>query len=287
MSVRSLTTAPDQSSSPGLVERARSGVRDVVNARELVVNLVRRDLKVRHRGTVLGMLWSLTTPLLLVGLYYCIFKFILQASPVPDAKHVPFAVFFFCGLTLWNLFNNSVGAATSSIVGAGYLLRKVFFPRAILPLTAVLSSLVTFVFELAVLVLAVLVFVGVPGVQVLWLPVIVLIVAATAYGVGLLLSSVNVFFRDVSHFVGIFMQMWFWGTPIIYSLSFVQGRPGFARLLNLNPMTGPVVGFRDALVLHRPVDVGLLGYSAMVAVVMLAVGGYVFHRQQRLFAEIV
>ncbi|MEY2567821.1 MAG: lipopolysaccharide transport system permease protein [Actinomycetota bacterium] len=251
------------------------------------MNLVRRDLKVRHRGTVLGMLWSLTTPLLLVGLYYCIFKFILHASPVPDAKDVPFAVFFFCGLTLWNLFNNSVGAATSSIVGAGYLLRKVYFPRAILPLTAVLSSLVTFGFELIVLLLAALVFVGVPGVQVLWLPLIVLIVATFAYGLGMFLAAVNVFYRDVAHFVGIFMQMWFWGTPIIYSLSYVKDRPTFAHLLELNPMTGPIVAFRNALILDRPVPLGLLAYSSAFAVVMLALGGYVFHRQQRLFSEIV
>ena len=262
-------------------------MRDVLDARELVVNLVRRDLKVRHRGTVLGMLWSLTTPLLLVGLYYCIFKFILHASPVPDAKDIPFAVFFFCGLTLWNLFNNSVGAATSSVVGAGYLLRKVYFPRAILPLTAVLSSLVTFGFEMIVLLLAVLVFVGLPGIEFVWVPVIVLIVAMLAYGLGMLLAAVNVFFRDVAHFVGLFMQMWFWGTPIIYSMAYVADRPTFARLLELNPMTGPVVSFRNVVILHRPVELGLLAYSGACAVLLLAVGGYVFHRQQRLFSEIV
>jgi ABC-type polysaccharide/polyol phosphate export permease len=287
VSVREIKAAPQQSTIAGLLQRARSSLRDLLDARELVVNLVRRDLKVRHRGTVLGMLWSLTTPLMMVGLYYVIFKYILGASPAPDAKDVPFAVFFFCGLTLWNLFNNAVGTATSSIVGAGYLLRKVYFPRAILPLTAVLSSVVTFGFELAVLLIAVLVFVGPPGIEILWLPVIVLIVATFAYGIGLFLSSTTVFFRDVAHFIGIFMQLWFWGTPIIYSLSYVANKPTFARIIKLNPMTGPVVDFRNALILDRPLDLTLLAYSAVAAVVALAIGGYVFHRQQRLFSEIV
>ena len=252
-----------------------------------MVNLVRRDLKVRHRGTVLGMLWSLTTPLMMVGLYYVIFKYILGASPAPDAKDVPFAVFFFCGLTLWNLFNNAVGEAASSIVGAGYLLRKVYFPRAILPLTAELSSVVTFGFELVVLLIAGLVFVGVPGPGVLWLPVIVLIVATFAFGIGLFLSSTTVFFRDVAHFIGIFMQLWFWGTPIIYSLTFVSDKPTFARIIELNPMTGPVVDFRNVLILDRPMDFGLLAYAAGAAILSVVIGGWVFHRQQRLFSEIV
>jgi lipopolysaccharide transport system permease protein len=265
----------------------RSGFRELVRSRELIVNLVRRDLKVRHRYTALGMLWSLATPLMLVGLYYFIFKYIMRASPAPDAKGVPFALYFFCGLTLWNFFNNSVGAATGSVIGSGYLLRKVYFPREILPLTSVLSSLVTFFFEFAVLLVAVFVFVGPPGVYVLWIPVIVVVVGILSYGLALFLSAATVFFRDIAHFIGIFMQLWFWGTPIIYSLSFISSRPQFARLIKLNPMTGPVIGFRDALLLGRPVDARLIGYSAGVGLVALVIGLLVFHRHQRLFSEMV
>jgi ABC-2 type transport system permease protein len=260
---------------------------ELLGARELIVNLVRRDLKVRHRYTAFGMLWSLATPLMLVGMYYFIFNYVMRASPAPDAKDVPFALYFFCGLTLWNLLNTSVGAATGSVIGSGYLLRKVYFPREILPLTSVLSSLVTFGFEFAVLLVAVLLFVGPPGLAVLWLPLIVLIVAVFAYGIALFLSAATVFFRDIQHFIGIFMQLWFWGTPIIYSLGFVADRPGFARLLKLNPMTGPVVGFRDALLLDKAVDAKLLGYSAAVAVIALVVGLLTFHRKQRMFSEMV
>lgn len=272
--------------------RLKAETRELWRSRELLGNLVRRDLKVRHRGTFLGMLWSLATPLLTVGLYHFVFKVILSAHPVadvprPDNADVPFAVYFFCGLTIWNFFGNSVGNAAGSIVNSGYLLNKVYFPRAILPLSVVLSSLITFAFELAVLLAAVLFFVGLPSAHILWLPVIVAIAAVLSYGLALLLATVTVFLRDMAHFIGVFLQLWFWGTPIIYSLQFVAEREGLTRLLKLNPMTGIVVGFRDVVLLNHAPPFKLLAYDAVVAVALLAVGALLFSRTQRLFSEIV
>lgn len=263
-----------------------------MRARELTVNLVQRDLKVRHRGTFLGMLWSLTTPLILVGLYYMIFKYILRASPAqdiprPDHHAIPFAIYFFCGLTLWNFFANSIGASTGSIIGSGYLLRKVYFPRAILPLSAVLSSLVTFAFEMAVLLVATFIFVGLPSWYVIWVPVIIAITAMLSYGLGLLLAAVTVFLRDMVHFVGLLMQLWFWTTPIIYSLLYVSAHPGFVTAIKLNPMTGLIVSFRNVLILNHAPPVRLLAYDFGWAVFLLALGAFVFSRWQRLFSEIV
>lgn len=276
------------------VTRKRLGAdtKELLQARELTANLVRRDLKVRHRGTFLGMVWSLANPLLLVGLYYVIFKYILRAQPAASDPRVggpavPFAVYFFCGLILWNLFANSLQAATTCVTGSGYLLRKVYFPRAILPLSVVLSGLVTFGFELAVLAVVTLIAVGPPTVTILWLPVIVAVVAVSAYGFSLLLSAVTVFFRDVAHFIGVLLQLWFWGTPIIYSLQFVAGHAELVRLLKLNPMTGAIVSFRNVVVLAKAPDLGLLGYDLAVGAVMLVVGMAVFQRGQKLFAEIV
>ncbi|HEX8769214.1 MAG TPA: ABC transporter permease [Acidimicrobiales bacterium] len=265
---------------------------DRAKARELLANLVRRDLKVRHRGTVLGMLWSLTTPLLLVALYYFVFKVVFKASPAldlprPDRQSIPFAVYFFAGLTLWNLFGNSITASTMSIVGSGYLLNKVYFPRSILPLSVVLSSLVTFGFELAVLLIMAIAVFGLPSLQILWLPLIVAVVALLSYGIGLFLATITVFLRDVAHFIGVLLQLWFWGSPVIYSLQFVADRPLVHRLLELNPMTGPLVSFRNVVVLNHAPDFSLLAYSFGCAVVALAVGGLCFKRWERLFSEIV
>lgn len=263
-----------------------------MQARELTTSLVRRDLKVRHRGTFLGMLWSLTTPLLVVALYYLVFKFVLQAQPAvdaprPDGHSVPFAIYFFAALTIWNLFSTSVTSSTGAVVWSSYLLRKVYFPRAILPLSTVLSALVTFGFEVAVLIVAMLVTVGMPSAYMLWVPVIVLITCVLAYGLALLVSAVTVFLRDVEHFIGIFIQLWFWGTPIIYSLRYVARRPGFVRVLKLNPMTGIAVSFRNVTVLNRPPALKLLAYDLTFGLVFLVVGALVFRHWERLFPEIV
>ncbi len=283
---------PQRPPRPPTARKLGRDARELAQARELTANLVRRDLKVRHRGTFLGMLWSLANPLLLVVLYYGIFKYILGASPAqdvarPDGHAVPFAIYFFSGLTLWNLFSNSLAGGTGSVVGSGYLLRKVYFPRAILPLSVVLASVVTFTFELTVLMLMTLVLVGLPGFSILWLPVIVAITALVSFGFALFLSAVTVFLRDMSHFVGVLLQLWFWTTPILYSLQFVSRRPAMVRLLKVNPMTGLIVSFRNVVVLDHPPDLLLLGYDLLFGLVMLAIGMYTFQRWQRLFSEIV
>lgn len=278
--------------STGPVEGLVQWLKDLWNTRELTANLVRRDLKVRHRGSFLGMLWSLTTPLLIVGLYYFVFTYIFRQSlvddvPRPDGNQVPFAIYFFSGLTLWNLFSSSVGASTNSVIHSGYLLNKVYFPRAILPISTVLSSLVTFGFEVAVLLVASLAVVGLPSPHLLWAPVIVAIVVVFAIGLSLLLSAVTVFLRDTAHFIAVFMQLWFWGTPVIYSLGIVDDRPGLLTLLKLNPLTGAVVSFRNVVILNHAPSFTLLAYDAVAAVVTLLVGGWVFQRWQRVFSEMV
>ena len=273
---------------PGL----RGAIRELWSARELTANLVRRDLKVRHRGSFLGMLWSLATPLLIVALYWFIFSFIFK-QPVatdvarPDGQKPAFGIYFFAGLVMWNYFSTAVSASTGSVTGAGYLLNKVYFPRAILPMTSVLSSVVTFAFELCVLLIAVVIALGAPSPQLLWMPLIVAVGVVLAFGFALLLSAVTVLLRDVAHFVGVFMQLWFWGTPVIYSLQLVADRPGLVRLLELNPVTGLVVSFRNIVVLDHAPALRLLAYDAAFAVVILAVGAWAFGRWQRLFSEIV
>ncbi|MGH9265227.1 MAG: ABC transporter permease [Acidimicrobiales bacterium] len=293
MAVKMPDARPARAPAAGTRARGAAGaVKELVDARELTANLVRRDLKVRHRGTFLGMLWSLATPLLIVALYYFVFKLVFRASPAddvarPDGNDVPFAVYFFAGLTLWNLFSTSVANSTSSIIGSGYLLHKVYFPRAILPLSSVLSAMVTSGFEFAVLLAATLLVVGPPSLLILWVPVIVLITAVLCFGMALLLSTVTVFLRDVAHFVGVFLQVWFWATPIIYSLQFVAERPGLVRALKFNPLTGLIVSFRNVVVLDHGPPLRLLAYDAAFALVALGVGAWAFGRYQRTFSEVV
>lgn len=265
----------------------RKTVEEYRAARELLRNLVRRDLKIQHRGTALGNVWSLITPILTVAVYTFVFTVIMPASPVHEGVDVPFAVYLFVGLTIWNLLQNSVLGGTGSVVGAGYLLSKVYFRREILPLTSVLSALVTFCWEFGVALLVSTIFVGVPGWNVLWAPVIVLVTAILAFGLALLLSTAAVFFRDVQHFIGIAMQMWFWGSPVIYSLGIIGDRPALLNIVQLNPMAGILTSMRNVVLLDQPPDWPLLAYATGVGLVLLVIGYVAFRRNERLFAEMI
>ncbi|WP_168216866.1 ABC transporter permease [Cellulomonas sp. Y8] len=278
---------PRSGAEPTRKERFATTVLEYRAARELLRNLVRRDIKIQHRGTALGALWSLITPITTVAIYTFIFTVIMPASPVRDAGNVPFAVYLFVGLTIWNLMQNGAIGGTSSVVGAGYLLSKVYFRREILPLTSVLSAFVTFLWEFGVALIVVVVVVGIPSWHVVFVPLIVLVAMLLAFGIGLLLSTAAVFFRDVQHFIGIFMQMWFWGTPIIYSLNLLEHRPTFLNIVQLNPMTGVVVSLRNVLLMDAAPDWKLLGYGAVVGLVLVVVGFVVFRRNERLFAEMI
>lgn len=256
-------------------------------ANQLLKNLVRRDLKIQHRGTALGALWSLITPLLQVAVYTFVFTVIMPASPVRDAGDTPFAVYLFVGLVMWNLLQNGVLTGTGSVLGSGYLLSKVYFRREILPLTSVLSAFITFLWEMGVAIIIVAIFVGIPGWEIVFLPLLVLITMVLAFGLAALLSATAVFFRDVQHFIGIFMQMWFWATPVIYSLNLIEDRPSLYKVIQLNPMTGILVSLRNILIMHAMPDWKLLAYASIVSLFFLVVGLLVFRRNERVFAEMI
>jgi ABC-2 type transport system permease protein len=261
--------------------------RELWKSRDLLINLVRRNLKTRHRGSFFGMLWSLATPILTVGLYTFIFTVILPTSPAKDTGNVPFAVYFFVGLATWNFFATSVTSSAGSIVGSGYLLGKVYFRREVMPLSCVLSAGVTFLFEMGVALVATFIFVGLPDWQIVFLPVIAIAIALLAYGLGLIFATLTVFFRDIEHFIGILFQLWFWGTPIIYTLALVANRPTFIDLLKANPMTGIVVSMRNIVLLDRQPDWTLLGYDFAVGLIAVVLGSWYFDRRQKLFPEMV
>jgi ABC-type polysaccharide/polyol phosphate export permease len=232
-------------------------------------------------------LWSLATPILTVCLYTFIFTEILPTSPAKDTGNIPFAVYFFVGLATWNFFASSVTLSAGSIVGSGFLLGKVYFRREVLPLACVLSSGVTFLFEMGVALAATLIFVGLPGWEIVFLPIIAIAIAILAYGLGLIFATLTVFFRDIEHFIGILFQLWFWGTPIIYTLALVAKRPTLVDLLKVNPMTGIVVSMRNIVLLHSQPDWSLLGYDFAVGLLAVALGQWYFVSRQRLFPEMV
>lgn len=263
----------------------------VVNARQIVSALVRRDLITRYRRTALGLLWSLVPAVFTVVSFYFLFVVIAGKSPAPDIQRpdgtgVPAYVFMSTGVVAWTLFSTAVGGSSRCVIAAGLMMRSLAFPRSTLPLTAVISALVAFAFDFSVLVVLIIITVGVPSLEFLWTPIILLVLLAFAYGLALLLSGAAVFVRDLGELVGLVLRLWILGTPVVYSLDLIADQKNLVRAIELNPLTGIIVSFRNVVLLDTPPDATLMLYSTVVSLVTLGVGWYFFHRWQRVFPEL-
>jgi ABC-2 type transport system permease protein len=278
---------------------------------ELLRELVRRDLQSRHKGSALGALWSLLNPLLYMVVFTAVFSRLVRfGGNCPSGGTPPYPVFLLSALLAWNFFSQGVGYGLRSVTDNATLVKKVAFPRVLLTLSAVIAALVNYLISLVLLVPLLLFFhVGV-GFALLLAPVLILIVFAMTFGLGLLVAAGNVYFRDVDYIQGIALQVWFFLTPIIYPLALVaKVKPGgtdlrlhlfgliigpFAAIAYINPLTWISVGFQDIVACNfwpgYDPTTGVnhaagLAYATAVAVLLLVLGLLVFRRAEGRFAE--
>lgn len=264
-------------------------VREVVERRELLWNLTLRELRGRYKRTALGFGWSLLNPIATMVVFTFVFSFVLKITPDPgDPSGLDaFAVWLMCGLLPWNFFSLSTGTSMGAIVGGANLIKKVAFPREQLVIANVAALLITFLIELALLIVVLLI----AGNMVLpWLPVAMLFVvllAAFATGIGLVLGALNVYFRDLSHLWGIVAMVWFYATPIVYPISLIDDRNSetLSFVYGLNPMTRFVEAFRDVLYDLRMPTAGTFLILVTSAAGSLVFGMWVFGRLSPRFAE--
>ena len=275
---------PDET--PAIVIKASRGwlslgLREVWAARELLFLLAWRDVKVRYKQTALGFGWAILPPLITMVAFSLVFGGIAK---IPS-EGVPYPIFSYTGLLPWLFFSQAVTRASASLVGGSNLISKVYFPRIIMPLAAVLTPLADFGFSLLVL----FGLMGWYGIAPTWgalaLPGILVVALATALAVGLWLSALNVKYRDVSFGVTFLIQFWMYLSPVIYPVTLV---PRHLRLIYaLNPMTGVIEGFRWGLLgLARP-DFGVMAVSGAVVVVLLFGGLVYFKRTERTFVDVL
>jgi ABC-2 type transport system permease protein len=264
-------------------------MRAVWRYRELLVGLVRKELKVKYKDSSLGFFWSMLNPAMYLAVFYVVFQVIL-GSGIPF-----FAIYLLSGLLSWNLFSASLTAATGSIVNNGALVNKVFFPREILPLATVGANLVHFFLQGLVLLMALVVFQYGVALEYLWLliPALLVVLLLTA-GLAILFSALNVYARDLQHLLELVLLGWFWMTPIVYPWQLVAGKLGehglSSSLTFLNPMIPVVVTLQRAIYgtvsyVDKPTgdtifvlpDGSPLWYLRNLAIVgLLAVGIFVF-----------
>jgi lipopolysaccharide transport system permease protein len=255
-------------------------------SRELYSNLVLRELRSKYKRSFLGWTWSLAYPLATMLVYTVVFKYFLHIRPapgVPSGLNV-YALFLLCALLPWNFFQISVLGCIGSLTANESLIKKTYFPREVLPGATVGANLVSHLIEMGLLLVALVAFGNWRAL--LFLPIVLLltlIMAVFALGFGLLLSALNVYFRDIQHFMGILFLMWIYLTPIIYPITYVPAR--YQTLLKLNPMTDASLSYRAVLYDGRAPGWLQFAYFTGWAVAMLVVGLLVFNRLEAGLAE--
>jgi len=254
---------------------------DLWEYRELLYFLVWRDIKVRYKQTALGAAWAIIQPFFTMVVFSVFFG---RLAKIPS-DGIPYPIFTYCALVPWQLFTHALNESANSLVANERLITKVYFPRLVIPLAAVLAGLVDFGIAFGVL-LAMMVYYGTaPTVAVATLPFFLLLSLGTALGVGLWLSALNVQYRDVRYTIPFLTHFWLFSTPVAYPASLVP--ESWRPLVGLNPMAGVVEGFRWALLgTANPPGLMLLVSSTMV--IALLVGGlYYFRRVEKTFADMV
>lgn len=256
-------------------------LQDLWEYRELLYFLIWRDIKVSYAQTVLGVAWAVLKPVVTMVVFAIIFGWLVR---VPS-EGVPYPIFVFAALLPWQLFARSLAGSSTSLVANENLITKVYFPRLVVPISATVAGILDFAIASVVLLGMMWFYHIVPTAAAWTLPLFVMLAIATALGVGLWLSALNVLYRDVGHASPFLIQIWLFATPIIYPSSLV---PESLRVAYwLNPMVGVVEGFRWALLGTGSTPGPMLALSVFVTMAVLLSGLYFFRRLEQTFADTV
>ena len=271
---------------PVLVIRPQSGwirldLRELWSFRELIFFLAMREIKVRYKQTAVGVLWAVIQPLFTMLLFSLFFG---RLGKMPS-DGIPYSLFSLAALVPWTFFASGLTTASNSLVGNANLITKVYFPRLAIPISSVLSGVVDFAIGLVLLLVIMLCRGFYPGAHLIWFPAFLLLSLATALGVGLWLSALNVEYRDVRYAVPFLIQFWMFATPIAYSSKMLH--EPWRTIYSLNPMVGVVEGFRWSVLGHGNPPVLPLIASTIAAAMVLISGLFYFRRMEKGFADVV
>jgi lipopolysaccharide transport system permease protein len=256
-------------------------LRELWEYRELLFFFAWRDIKVRYRQTVMGVLWAIIQPILTMVIFSLFFG---RLANIPS-DGLPYPVFSFAALVPWTFFANALTQASNSLVLSVNMLKKIYFPRLALPIATVFAGVVDFALAFIVLLCIMLYYGLVPTANILWLPFFVLLALITSIGVSLWLAAMNVQFRDVRYTIPFITQAWLFVTPIAYPSSLLPD--SLQIVYGMNPMAGVVEGFRWALLGTDTAPGPMLIVSSVVALLLLVSGAFYFRRMENTFADVV
>jgi lipopolysaccharide transport system permease protein len=256
-------------------------LRELWEYHELLYFLTWRDVKVRYKQTILGAAWAIIQPFFTMVVFSLFFG---KLAKIPSDS-IPYPIFSYAALVPWSFFANGLNNASNSLVGSANLIKKVYFPRLVVPLSSVLGGAVDFVLAFIVLLGMMLYYDMTPTRNVVWLPLLFVLALVTALGVGLWLTAMNVQFRDVRYAVPFLVNAWMFATPIAYPSSLLS--EPWRTLYGLNPMAGVVEGFRWALLGTETAPGPILFVSTFTAIALLVGGAFYFRKMEETFADVV
>jgi len=256
-------------------------LREVWKYRELLYFLVWRDLKVRYSQAALGAAWAIIQPLVAVAIFTVIFGVFAKLP----SDGIPYPVFAFAAMLPWTLFSEATRRCTLGLVGDTDLVKKVFFPRLVIPLGNAVTPVIDFFLSVFALFLLMFVYGVWPSMNIVFLPLFVALTVGMAIGIGLWLGPLNVRFRDITHTLPFLLQVWMYATPIVYPLSMVPER--FKFLYSLNPTVGLIEGYRWCLLGTNSLDLRALAITLVATLALLSSGLVYFKQQERQFADII
>jgi lipopolysaccharide transport system permease protein len=248
--------------------------------RELLWVMIMKDLMVRYKQTVMGIAWAIIQPLSMIAIFTLIFG---KLAKFPSDGY-PYPVFVFSGLLAWNFFSTSIASAGISLVGASNLVSKVYFPRIIIPISAIGVSVVDFFISAVLLLIMMMLYSQAITLSILWLPLFLLGLMIFSIGFGSWLASVTVVYRDFRFLIAYFVQIWMYLTPVLYPVTFVPEK--WRWLLYLNPVYGWVNGIRASF-LGQEIDMVGVFVSLVLSLIAFALGMFYFEKAQRKFADII
>lgn len=252
-------------------------IKNLYNYRELIKTSVKKDIGGKYKHSFFGVLWSFINPLLQIAVYAIIFPLIMRNN-----IH-NYTVFMVCGLIPWNYFSVVINRASFTMIENGNIIKKVFFPREILPLSLVISETINFVISTLIIIGFTLAYGMGLTPYILLYPIVLIIQFVLLLGISLIVSSVTVYFRDLQHFLGVILQLLFYATPIVYSIETIPEK--FRWILQINPMTYIIEGFRDIFYNQTMPDMKMLGIIFLIGIAFCIVGYLIFNKLQRKFAE--
>ena len=245
--------------------------------RELLKTNVQKEIRGKYKGSFLGVLWSFLNPLLMVLVYAIVFPYIMRTN-IDN-----YLVYLITGVIPWNFFTTCITTGCNCVWMNGGIIKKVYFPREILPISVVVAGLINFLISCVIILLFVL-FSGIGfSIQLLWLPLIAIIQTILSLGLLFILSAINVYIRDIEYIVGFFLNLIFYATPILYTVDMFP--PKFQWILYLNPMTHLVDAYRDIFYYKTMPDVSSLVFIAIFSLLVLGIGYFIFRKLEKGFAQ--